>query len=88
MEFVDILQEMASLYHEKNHDYGNSFEDSLNKFGILAGVIRMNDKMNRINNLVLSKDVKVKDEKIEDTLIDLANYAAMTLKWMKNNERI
>ena len=35
--------------------------------------------MNRLMSLAVSHDAQVKDEKIEDTLLDMANYAIMTL---------
>ena len=40
--------------------------------------IRLEDKLNRLKSL-LKKESLVTDEKIEDTLMDLANYAIMTL---------
>ena len=39
---------MTELYERKNKDYGNSFDKTLNEFGIVAGLIRLNDKMNRV----------------------------------------
>lgn len=41
----------------KNADYGNSFEKSLDDLGIVAGVVRIGDKYNRVCNL-LSKTNK------------------------------
>lgn len=77
-QFMDITTNMAKTYAAKNHDYGNSFEQSLDKFGLLAAVVRMGDKMNRIESLS-KKEAEVKDESIKDTLLDLANYAIMTV---------
>lgn len=80
-QFMDITTNMAKTHAAKNHDYGNSFEQSLDKFGLLAAVVRMGDKMNRIESLS-KKEAEVKDESIKDTLIDLANYAVMTVMWL------
>lgn len=80
-KFMDITTNMAKTYAVKNHDYGNSFEQSLDKFGLLAAVVRMGDKMNRIESLS-KKEAEVKDESIKDTLLDLANYAIMTVMWL------
>ena len=80
-QFMDITTNMAKTYAAKNHDYGNSFEQSLDKFGLLAAVVRMGDKMNRIESLS-KKEAEVKDESIKDTLLDLANYAIMTVIWL------
>lgn len=83
--FMDITTNMAKTYAAKNHDYGNSFDCSLNKFGPIAGLVRMGDKMNRLESLV-NKKAMVKNESIKDTLLDLANYAIMTVMWLDKNE--
>lgn len=41
--------------------------------------IRLSDKLNRFKMLSKGKDALVNDESIRDTLIDLANYAIMTI---------
>lgn len=79
--FESILKKMLSTYKAKNKDYGNSFDKTLNEFGLLASVIRMSDKMERIKTLI-NTETAVKDEKIEDTLLYLANYAVLSLTWM------
>lgn len=83
-EFRDITNSMIQTYQAKNQDYGNSFEKSLDKFGLIASVIRLNDKMNRIESLSRT-EAKVVDESIEDTLLDLANYSVMTIIWLRKN---
>lgn len=81
----DAYKHLVSVYEAKNSDYGNSFEECCNKFGLVSAVVRMNDKINRINSLYDKKDMKV-NESIVDTLLDLANYAVMTAVWMNNND--
>ena len=83
-EFRDITNSMIQTYQAKNQDYGNSFEKSLDKFGLIASVIRLNDKMNRIESLSRT-EAKIVDESIEDTLLDLANYSVMTIIWLHKN---
>lgn len=80
-QFMSITQNMTKIYAAKNHDYGNSFEESLDEFGLVASVVRIGDKMNRIKSLI-KKEAQVKDESIRDTLLDMANYAIMTVMWM------
>lgn len=84
--FMDITTDMAKTYAAKNHDYGNSFEQSCNKFGIIASVVRLGDKMNRIESLAIKK-AEVKDESIKDTLLDMANYAIMTVMWLNTQSK-
>lgn len=82
MEFEQITQKMNELYKRKNSDYGNSFYKTLDEFGIVAALVRMEDKMNRLKNLYNNPNIETQvDESINDTLMDLANYAVMTLKW-------
>ena len=76
-EFEKITKEMVDTYSRKNHDYGDSFGESIKKYGPIAGLVRLSDKWNRLNSLILGGDVKVKDESITDTLTDLACYAIM-----------
>lgn len=85
--FNEITNTMNDLYKKKNHDYGNSFDISLNKYGIIAALTRISDKFNRLENLIINKENKIEDEKIDDTLIDLASYCVMTLKWIYENKR-
>ena len=74
-----ICQKLNAVYKAKNHDYGDSFGDTFKKLGIISAVTRLSDKMNRLMSLAVAHDAQVKDEKIEDTLLDMANYAIMTL---------
>ena len=83
--FNDILLQMQDLYNRKNHDYGNSYEKSLDEDGLIVAKIRLGDKFNRFKTIIKSES-EVKDESIEDTLIDMANYAVMTLTWIRNKQ--
>ena len=77
-QFKNIVDKLLSIYIDKNHDYGDSFGDTFKKLGIISAVTRITDKTNRLISLS-TKEAKVNDESIEDTLMDLANYAIMTL---------
>lgn len=81
----DIVTNMNEMYKSKNEDYGDSFDKSLDKFGLLSSLIRLTDKMNRFEQLI-DNDSKVNDESIEDTLLDMANYAIMTVMWKRLEE--
>ena len=73
-----------NTFCRKNHDYGNSFEESLDQFGIVASIVRMSDKMKRLESLTdESKTQQVGSESLLDTLEDLSNYAAMTACWLR-----
>lgn len=78
-KFRTITAEMASLYERKNSDYGNSIHDTFVKYGPAAYLVRMEDKINRVRSLTLNNDQRVENEKVRDTLIDLANYSILML---------
>lgn len=80
--FKSITDKMYNTFVAKNSDYGNSFEKSLDKRGLIAALMRMEDKLNRLDSLNESKSQKVKDESIEDTLLDLAVYSVLTLVYL------
>ena len=77
--FAELCIAMTQTYDRKNTDYGDSFSRSVQRYGKIAALTRMSDKWNRLENLMLSNDAKVKDESVVDTLIDLASYALMTV---------
>ena len=80
-----ICQKLNALYETKNADYGDSFGKSYKEYGLTMSCIRLEDKLNRLKSLNFSKSAKV-DESIEDTLMDLANYAIMTLIELEGEE--
>lgn len=86
--FVITAIQCCILYAKKNHDYGNSFDDSMNKIGNAYALGRLHDKINRLIALSKTKS-KVNDESIIDTLKDLACYSIMTINYLnKNNTNI
>jgi hypothetical protein len=72
---------MIDVCREKNEAYGDSFHKSLGKYGPIAGVVRIEDKINRLSNLILNGGHE-NDEAIEDTCIDAANYLIMLATWL------
>lgn len=82
--FRFITEEMATLYSRKNADYGDTFSQSLDEDGLLVSKIRLKDKLGRFSQLI-NNDALVSDESMRDTLIDMANYAVMTIMWMDDD---
>lgn len=79
----ELAAKIADTYELKNHDYGDSFGISVRKYGIISALTRISDKFNRAEQLILSKEQKVNDEALEDTLLDLATYCMMTVAELK-----
>lgn len=85
--FFKIIGKMAEIHAAKNQDYGagdllGNFKESA-KLGIdpfRGCLVRLSDKYARVMSLSRPGSVaQVKDEAIEDTLLDLANYAILSL---------
>ena len=76
------LDYIHNTYIAKNSDYGDSFSESMDEYGLTAGLIRMGDKMSRLKSLNKRETMSVHDESLQDTLLDLANYAIMTAMWL------
>lgn len=70
--------ELAELLVRKNHDYGDSFSQQYGKYGLMSALIRMDDKMRRLETLQQAESKAQVDESIGDTLLDLAGYALLT----------
>lgn len=84
-EYLKLLEEMKELHLRKAADYGRGVDPLANvrsagEFGIppWTGVmVRANDKMHRIKSLALNGFLK--NESVEDSLMDLAAYSLLAL---------
>lgn len=83
---------MIQLTKRKNHDYAGDV-DAFQNFKMCEAlglcstekgmVVRMSDKLQRISNL-LDRPNAVADEKVTDTLMDLAVYAIIALLYLQS----
>ena len=76
VRFLSIIDEMYETFKKKNHDYGSSFDKTWDKYGFTSLLCRLSDKLNRLDTLT-NNTAEVKTESVEDTLLDLANYAIL-----------
>jgi hypothetical protein len=78
--FIEITEKMNKIFACKRADYGQTSTETFEKFGPISMYVRMCDKMGRLENLMVrNQTARVCDEKVEDTLLDLANYCIITL---------
>jgi hypothetical protein len=86
--FYELLRRMEQLHDAKNHDYSSDADPLSNlrraeAFGVPAWkgtLVRMSDKWSRIEQLASGdKTAAVQDEKLEDTLLDLATYCLLCI---------
>ena len=75
-----ITNRLRQIYIDKNADYGDSVHDTFKKYGLISFLVRMEDKLNRLKSLTEKEgEVPRVNESIEDTLLDLSNYAILAL---------
>lgn len=82
----DICERLNQMYAAKNRDYGDSFGEGFKEYGFIMPAIRLDDKLHRFKQLI-KQEAAVKDESIIDTLMDLANYAIMTIIEIEDKEK-
>ena len=84
-EFKRLQREQYELFCRKQHDYGpgnisvgtmlqTSDEVHLSLTGLW---FRMNDKIQRLKNMLMSKRESAVDEPMEDAYLDVSNYGIM-----------
>lgn len=85
--FESIMSELVQLHKIKNHDYAGSDNYLSNytaskRMGIPAWIntiLRLQDKMARLENFAKTKELHVKGESIEDTFKDMAVISILGL---------
>lgn len=84
---MDLILQMHETYLVKNKDYGNSFSEQYDEYGVLSAIIRFDDKIRRIKQLMRNGKAEVNDESLKDSVKDLANYAVMLWMELEKDER-
>ncbi len=91
-QFDNTLELMLNTTKNKNQDYAKDYDAFANfkrceDLGICsteAGIVtRMTDKLSRIGNL-LTKDSNVLDERLEDSVLDMAVYSVILYIYLNN----
>lgn len=91
-----FCDKMCEITKAKNHDYGGFSKDPFGNFKVVEHngiaspevgfLVRMTDKMSRLASFVSQGTLKVEDEKIADTLMDLANYSILMAGYLKQKK--
>lgn len=84
--FKLYTDKLAATLQEKNQAYGDSFTESVDKFGKTVIAVRLSDKFNRICNLIKRGELKENDESLEDTRLDMAGYSILGLKYLEEHK--
>lgn len=98
-EFRKITEEMFETTKRKNSDYtgdpGDAFKNFTTVEAMTGGVVsteqgfftRMTDKMMRFAGFIRTGTLQVADEKIEDTILDLAVYCILFVCYRRSERR-
>ena len=84
-KYMAVMEKLKNTFLKKNHDYGSSVKKNYDKFesygkneGLKYVFGRIAEKHDRLENLIYGDHPnQVIDESIEDTLLDMANYAIL-----------
>ena len=76
--FKEITDKMFETFKAKNHDYGSSFSNLFKECGMTYAYGHMAEKLERVKSL-MKDEAKVNGESMRDSLLDLANYAILTI---------
>ena len=84
-KYMDVINKLKETFLKKNHDYGSSVKKNYDKFeaygkneGLKYVFGRIAEKHDRLENLIYGNHTnQVTDESVEDTLLDMANYAIL-----------
>jgi hypothetical protein len=90
--FIEQKQkEGLEIIKRKNSDYGATDDPFANfrMFGEIGFAVRLSDKLSRIKTLLERGSAEVKEESLEDTIMDASNYLYLLLAYRKEkNEEI
>jgi hypothetical protein len=82
-----ICQKLNDTYRKKNADYGKSFDRVYEENGEVTAIVRLKDKIYRLDAL-LKKSAEVTDEKKIETALDGANYFIMYAMKLMEKENL
>jgi len=84
-QFKTVQREALELFTKKNQDYGDAFAT----YGPIGVLVRLGDKLSRLQSITSSKITLINTETTRDTLIDLHNYTAMAIMLLdQDNEKL
>lgn len=75
----EIHSREEAIFAERNEKYGDSFSRTFEKRGPAVALIRLDDKLSRVDYLLSHGMMESDGESVIDTLMDLSNYANMTI---------
>jgi hypothetical protein len=81
-QMMRVQHEGLELFKKKNTDYGDAFAT----YGAIGVLVRMGDKIARLQSISTTSVSLVDTESLRDTLIDLHNYSAMAIMLLDEDD--
>ncbi len=75
-----LVNELIALLLDKNEKYKDAWQD----FGIFTPLLRIREKLIRVENLIDGRPVLIHDEDVRNEMLDVAGYALLCILWMDN----
>ena len=85
--FESVLEEMKELHAKKDKDYGSAFHKSFEEFGATAGVVRLNDKMERVKSLAKNGRVICRYSTIQEATIAVGLKSLSSISAVVNGHK-
>ena len=82
-QMSQVQNEGLELFKKKNADYGDAFAN----YGVVGVLVRMGDKIARLQSITTKSVSLVNTESLRDTLIDLHNYSAMAIMLLDEDKQ-
>ena len=83
IQMINVQKQALELFKRKNQDYGDAFAN----YGTIGVLVRMGDKIARLQSITEKSITLVNTESLRDTLIDLHNYSAMAIMLLDENKK-
>ena len=83
VQMEKVQKEGLELFKKKNADYGDAFAN----YGVVGVLVRMGDKIARLQSITTKSVSLVNSESLRDTLIDLHNYSAMAIMLLDEDKK-
>jgi len=81
-QMMKVQHEGLELFKKKNKDYGDAFAT----YGAIGVLVRMGDKIARLQSITTKSVSLVDSESLRDTLIDLHNYSTMAIMLLDEDD--
>lgn len=78
----ELVDELIDLLLDKNQKYRDAWQD----FGMFTPLMRIREKLIRVETLIDGRPVLVQDENVIAELMDIMGYCLLAMLWMEGQD--